>query len=128
MDYTLKIRSIMHGLMVSGKGTRDLCGPNGLTTEAFVSEVAKHLLSEKAYESDVDLEEVTFVPTEDPSKARQGKDDDEFVLKLFQQVIPCTFVPVLRFMISACKKTGLYSNAFCDCREFDDIGFWSICS
>ena len=33
----------MHSLMVSGQGTRDLCGPSGLTTEQFVDEVATKL-------------------------------------------------------------------------------------
>eukprot|EP01052_Picozoa_sp_SAG31_P014974 SAG31_NODE_948_length_10825_cov_9.412829_7_plen_41_part_00 len=30
----------MHKAMVSGKGTRDLCGPSGLTTEEFVDYIA----------------------------------------------------------------------------------------
>jgi isocitrate dehydrogenase len=43
LDFTTELRSVIHGLMVSGKGTRDLCGPSGLTTEAFVEEVAEQL-------------------------------------------------------------------------------------
>jgi len=39
IDYTTRIRAIMHALMVTGKGTRDLCGAAGLTTEEFVDEV-----------------------------------------------------------------------------------------
>jgi hypothetical protein len=34
ITFTTKIRLIIHNMMVSGKGTRDLCGPSGLTTEA----------------------------------------------------------------------------------------------
>lgn len=80
IDYTTKIRLIMHGLMVSGKGTRDLCGPQGLTTEAFVAEVAKHLSSDKAYESDVDVTEVTYTPAE----PQDDSYDQEFVNNLFE--------------------------------------------
>jgi hypothetical protein len=39
IDYTTRIRAIMHALMVTGKGTKDLCGTAGLTTEEFVDEV-----------------------------------------------------------------------------------------
>ena len=42
-EYTTQLRGIMHSLMVSGQGTRDLCGPTGLTTEAFVDLVAEKL-------------------------------------------------------------------------------------
>ena len=43
--YTGAVRMVMHKLMVSGKGTRDLCGPTGLTTEAFVDLVADEVTS-----------------------------------------------------------------------------------
>ena len=43
--FTAELRSAMHTLMVSGKGTRDLCGPSGLTTEQFVDLVAETLAS-----------------------------------------------------------------------------------
>jgi isocitrate dehydrogenase len=41
--YTTNLRSVIHGLMVSGQGTRDLCGPTGLTTEQFVDAVASQM-------------------------------------------------------------------------------------
>jgi hypothetical protein len=43
MDYTLKVRKLMHTAMASGYGTRDLCGPAGLTTEQFVDHIARGL-------------------------------------------------------------------------------------
>jgi len=43
VEFTTQLRGIMHSLMVSGKGTRDLCGPSGLTTEEFVDLVADKL-------------------------------------------------------------------------------------
>lgn len=43
VNFTSELRSVMHALMVSGKGTRDLCGPSGLTTEQFVDAVADAL-------------------------------------------------------------------------------------
>ena len=48
LNYTGKLRSIMHTMMVNGQGTRDLCGPKGLTTEQFVDAVAAHLDAELA--------------------------------------------------------------------------------
>ena len=39
-DWITAVRSSIHEAMVSGQGTRDLCGPSGLTTEAFVDHVA----------------------------------------------------------------------------------------
>jgi len=41
--WTARLRAAMHSAMVSGKGTRDLCGPAGLTTEQFVDEIAKQI-------------------------------------------------------------------------------------
>jgi len=43
VNFTTELRSVMHALMVSGQGTRDLCGPSGLTTEQFVDAVAESL-------------------------------------------------------------------------------------
>lgn len=38
--FTDKVRKSMFGLFASGKGTRDLSGPKGLTTEQFIASVA----------------------------------------------------------------------------------------
>merc|ERR1740130_2393194 len=43
--FTARLRKSMHRCMVSGKGTRDLCGPAGLTTEAFISAVKQEFES-----------------------------------------------------------------------------------
>lgn len=42
-EWTGRLRSVLHSAMVSGRGTRDLCGPSGLTTEQFVDEIAHHI-------------------------------------------------------------------------------------
>ena len=64
-SFTAELRAAMHALMVSGKGTRDLCGPAGLTTENFVDMVAEALTERVKpimgapvvpYEEDVDDE------------------------------------------------------------------------
>ena len=39
-EFTSRLRRIMHRSMVEGKGTRDISGPQGLTTEKFVDHVA----------------------------------------------------------------------------------------
>ena len=41
--FTANMYSSMCEAMADGKGTRDLSGPSGLTTEQFVAEVAKRL-------------------------------------------------------------------------------------
>ena len=38
--WTENMRRCIHRAMVEGKGTRDLCGPTGLTTEQFVDHIA----------------------------------------------------------------------------------------
>lgn len=43
LAFTAKMRAVIHQLFREGKGTRDLCGPTGLTTEQFVDAVAEHL-------------------------------------------------------------------------------------
>ena len=39
-EFTDNLRKQVHRAMVVGKGTRDLCGPSGLTTEQFIDVVA----------------------------------------------------------------------------------------
>ena len=48
-DFASRLRSIIHKCMVEGQGTRDLCGPEGLTTEQFVEVVAKRLAGDETY-------------------------------------------------------------------------------
>jgi isocitrate dehydrogenase len=43
MEYTTKLRQVMHRRFVVGQGTRDMQGPGGLTTEAFLDTVADRL-------------------------------------------------------------------------------------
>eukprot|EP00041_Stephanoeca_diplocostata_P008364 m.124441 g.124441 ORF g.124441 m.124441 type:complete len:396 (+) comp17285_c0_seq1:159-1346(+) len=42
-NFTNDLRNIIHKAMASGKGTRDLCGATGLTTEEFVNYVGERL-------------------------------------------------------------------------------------
>merc|ERR1712167_136506 len=42
-EWTEKLRTAIHKAMVDGEGTRDLCGPTGLTTEAFVDNIAARM-------------------------------------------------------------------------------------
>ena len=41
--FTAKLRAVIHKLFREGRGTRDLCGPGGLTTEQFIDAVAAEL-------------------------------------------------------------------------------------
>lgn len=49
--WTNKLRTCIHKAMVEGKGTRDLCGPEGLTTEQFIAEIASRLAVESEVKS-----------------------------------------------------------------------------
>lgn len=48
-DFAEKLRKTVHKAMVEGQGTRDLCGPEGLTTEQFVEVVARRLNGEEDF-------------------------------------------------------------------------------
>lgn len=50
LHYTSSLRNAVHNTFRNGEGTRDLSGPSGLTTEAFVTKVASRL--EKYLERD----------------------------------------------------------------------------
>merc|ERR1712194_481230 len=43
MFYSNSLRQVMHRRFVVGQGTRDMQGPSGLTTEAFIDTVADRL-------------------------------------------------------------------------------------
>jgi len=75
--FTAKIRASMHALMVSGKGTRDLCGASGLTTEQFIDAVAAELSGE-----------VIEVNTEKPVVPVMNEDDvdEEALLALWKEL------------------------------------------
>jgi len=47
MNFTNTLREELHEAMAEGKATRDLAGPNGLTTEAFVQHIASELADEQ---------------------------------------------------------------------------------
>ena len=42
-EFTTSIRKHVHSAMASGDGTRDLCGPSGLTTEKFIENIATRI-------------------------------------------------------------------------------------
>lgn len=76
LAFTAKLRKVMHKCMVAGQGTRDLCGPSGLTTEQFV-DVVDHGLNDGEIPPKKEVEQVKFV----------GKDnvDGAAVDELFKQ-------------------------------------------
>merc|ERR1719387_2897109 len=43
MEYSTTLRQVVHRRFVVGQGTRDMQGPDGLTTEAFIDCVADRL-------------------------------------------------------------------------------------
>ena len=44
LNFTKVMRTQVHRAFVTGAGTRDLCGPDGLTTEAFIENIAKNIV------------------------------------------------------------------------------------
>jgi isocitrate dehydrogenase len=76
-EFTGRLRKAIHTSMVSGQGTRDLCGPAGLTTEQFVQligdELAASASSKPAYKS------------VSPHSVEDGV-DDEAMMALFKEL------------------------------------------
>ena len=68
-DFTASLRKIVHKCMVEGKGTRDLCGPSGLTTEQFIDEVASQIGK--------DVSAATAAPTK-PVAAEKDRGEGRF--------------------------------------------------
>lgn len=76
--FTARLRKSMHRCMVSGKGTRDLCGPSGLTTEAFIAAVKAEFES---------LDDFSVAPTQAVTPIEDDAEyDEELVQKLFAKL------------------------------------------
>jgi isocitrate dehydrogenase len=78
LQYTAQLRAAIHALMVSGRGTRDLCGPSGLTTEQFVDAVAEEIATFKPTEA-------AAAPVVEPV-VHIDDADEEAMLELFKQL------------------------------------------
>ena len=50
----------MHRAMVRGYGTRDLCGPAGLTTEQFVDYIARRINKDEELDSSDEEDELLY--------------------------------------------------------------------
>ncbi|CAD7931570.1 unnamed protein product [Amoebophrya sp. A25] len=91
-----KLRDSMHACMVAGKGTRDLCGPSGVTTEGFIDVVAEHMktghvepavapcVKGEAAAADVDMDTVKKMFDEYDSNSDGTIDADEFTRMLIK--------------------------------------------
>lgn len=83
-DFASRIRQTIHTCMVEGQGTRDLCGPEGLTTEQFVEVVAKRLAGDETF--------CIAAPSKDRPMSRSGDimppsgEPSEAVKALFTEV------------------------------------------
>ena len=79
--FTKALRQALHNTFRYGQGTRDMAGPEGLTTEAFIEKVAWRLGRYVAqYEEDVsdDLKDKILTPSR---KHRRNYDVDRNALK-----------------------------------------------
>ena len=84
-EFTNRMRESMHKCMVAGQGTRDLCGPEGLTTEGFIDVVASTMMGnpvpEKLTRSKTDSKGVMH-----PSlNTERGEVDFEAIKNMFSQ-------------------------------------------
>jgi len=83
-QYATSLRQVMHRRFVVGQGTRDMQGPSGLTTEAFVDCVADRLHRVLNDMPRFPKEEV--VMTKPDRKARRNYNvDEELVKKMFDK-------------------------------------------
>lgn len=86
LQFTGKMRTSMEAAFVNGLGTRDLAGPQGLTTEKFVDVVAE-LIEGKAVESLKSKYQQVSVPVVQlPTKAAGDEYDSDLIRSLFQQL------------------------------------------
>lgn len=77
--FTLSCREAVYEAFRTGNGTRDLMGPNGLTTEKFVEWVAKNLEARMAKEGPAEIftgEKVEAAPSKKLRKRYQAVDED----------------------------------------------------
>mmetsp|Transcript_8475 Transcript_8475/g.20403 ORF Transcript_8475/g.20403 Transcript_8475/m.20403 type:complete len:519 (+) Transcript_8475:246-1802(+) len=81
IDWSSGLRDSMHACMVAGAGTRDLCGPSGLTTEQFIDAVAEHMATGKVPGVAAAPAEVSPVRTE----IRDSNVDLDTVKKMFDE-------------------------------------------
>merc|ERR1740117_1412444 len=79
--YTTKLRAIIHSTMVSGQGTRDLCGDAGLTTEAFVDRIAVQLDAAMSGAELPTAKEEAFAPIVDDTEV-----DEDAIEALFNEL------------------------------------------
>ena len=80
--FTNNLRTHMHEAMVAGKGTRDLCGPEGLTTEDFIAEITARI-GDKATQK---REPVTRQPSKvDRQLRRNYQVDTEAIAEMFSK-------------------------------------------
>lgn len=61
VPFTNNLRRIIHAAMVGGKGTRDISGETGLTTEDFVDYVGAHLTLQTFHETSISIEKGKLV-------------------------------------------------------------------
>jgi len=84
-NYTNLLRSAMHRTMVYGQGTRDLCGPEGFTTEQFVDKVAWRL-ERYLKMGEAEAEERRTAPVRPSRKLRRNYAvDEEAIAEMFRQ-------------------------------------------
>ncbi|CAD7966660.1 unnamed protein product [Amoebophrya sp. A120] len=82
IDWSNGLRDSMHACMVAGAGTRDLCGPSGLTTEQFIDAVAEHMKT-----GVVPGVAAAEAPAADPTRVevRDSNVDMDVVKKMFDE-------------------------------------------
>ena len=82
--YTACLKRAIHNTFRLGEGTRDMCGPSGLTTEQFVDKVSERL---EKYLAGGDDEESVPDPAvkADPKFRRNYKVDESAIKEMFAQ-------------------------------------------
>uniref|UniRef100_A0A7S3PF85 EF-hand domain-containing protein n=1 Tax=Aplanochytrium stocchinoi TaxID=215587 RepID=A0A7S3PF85_9STRA len=82
IEFTRRLRRIIHRAMVEGKGTRDISGPKGLTTEQFVNYVGK-IIQKTSPEMKEQQKIVTKRAKPVREKSVQAMIDEEAMRKFF---------------------------------------------
>ena len=84
-DFCDDVRTTIHKAFVSGHGTRDICGPEGLTTEAFV-DVVGSVLDRSAPRTILNVPPALRLTKPAPPKKKWTEEENQLIRKLFNEL------------------------------------------
>lgn len=84
-DFCDDVRTVIHKAFVSGHGTRDICGPDGLTTEAFV-DIIGSVLDRSVPRATLNVPPALRVTKPAPPKKKWTEEETQLIRRLFNEL------------------------------------------